>query len=107
MVSTPEGERIYTLKGADEPYRILFEQMNEGAVTTSEEGLILYCNHSFADLMKVPLETVIGAPVRRVPGALATGSAPQDNRTERKRSGQGRADVQGERRHPGSRRSCR
>jgi PAS domain S-box-containing protein len=62
VVSTPEGDRIFTLKGAEEPYRILFEQMNEGAVTTSERGHILYCNQSFADLVKVPLEKVISTP---------------------------------------------
>ncbi|MDW5564168.1 MAG: PAS domain S-box protein [Methanomassiliicoccus sp.] len=60
LVSTPEGERIFTLKGAEEPYRVLFEQMSEGAVTVSHDGIILFCNQSFADMMKAPLENIIG-----------------------------------------------
>ncbi len=60
VVSADGGEQIYTLKGAEEPYRVLFEQMNEGAVTIAEDGGILYANQSFARVMKVPLEHVIG-----------------------------------------------
>lgn len=60
LISTENGEQIYTLRGAEEPYRILFEQMNEGAVTISEDGSILYSNQSFASVMKISLETVIG-----------------------------------------------
>lgn len=54
------SDRIYTLQGAEHPYRVFFEAMNEGAVTMTLEGTILYCNHRFADLAKVPLEKVIG-----------------------------------------------
>jgi PAS domain S-box-containing protein len=61
LVSTEGEERIYTLKGADDPYRVLFEQIDEGAMTISEDGLILYANQSFARLLQVPLEEVIGA----------------------------------------------
>ncbi len=60
IISTDEGEKIYTLKGADEPYRVLFEQMNEGAVTISEDGGILYRNRSFAKAMGASLDKVIG-----------------------------------------------
>ena len=60
LVSTNAGEKIFTLKGAEEPYRVLFEQMSEGAVMISQDGGILYCNQSFADLMRLPLERVLG-----------------------------------------------
>ncbi len=60
----PEGERIYTLKGADEAYRVLVEQMSEGALTLSTEGLILFSNERFAELMGQPLERVIGARIQ-------------------------------------------
>jgi PAS domain S-box-containing protein len=65
VISTSEGEKVFTLKGAEEPYRILFEQMNEGAVTISQDGEILYSNHSFADSMKTSLEKVIGTNIER------------------------------------------
>jgi PAS domain S-box-containing protein len=63
VVSTAEGERIFTLKGAEEPYRVLFEQMSEGAVTISDDGGILYINKSFAKLMKTSLERLIGTSI--------------------------------------------
>ena len=60
LVDGPKGDQLFTLKGADEPYRMLVEEMNEGAVTLSTDGSILYCNRRFADLLKMPLEEIIG-----------------------------------------------
>jgi PAS domain S-box-containing protein len=60
IVSRPEGEQVFTLKGADQAYRILIEAMNDGAVTMTLDGTILYCNHRFAEMVKLPLEKVIG-----------------------------------------------
>ncbi len=65
VVSTDKGEQIYTLMGADEPYRILFEQMGEGAVTMAEDGSILYCNRSFAKIMRTTLDKIIGVKFER------------------------------------------
>ena len=42
------GPVVYTLKSADTPYRLLVEQMREGALTVSAEGVILYANAAFA-----------------------------------------------------------
>jgi PAS domain S-box-containing protein len=61
VVSHPAGERVYTLKGADEAYRILIQEMSEGALTVTPEGLILYSNQQFAALVHAPLERVMGA----------------------------------------------
>ena len=61
VVSTESGEQIFTLEGAEAPYRILFEQMNEGAATMTEDGEIGYCNQSFARAMNTSLEKMIGA----------------------------------------------
>ncbi len=46
------GPQVYTLEGADQPYRIYVETMNEGAVTLSQDGTILYCNRQFAELYR-------------------------------------------------------
>ena len=51
------------LKSAEQPYRLLVEKMQEGAVTLLRDGTILYCNARFAELAGMPLEEVIGAPV--------------------------------------------
>ncbi|HVR64639.1 MAG TPA: PAS domain-containing protein, partial [Polyangia bacterium] len=48
VIAGPEGEQIFTLKGADHRYRQLVETMNEGAVTVSADGVIAYCNLRFA-----------------------------------------------------------
>lgn len=57
------GEQIFTLKGADQSYRILVENMSEGALTVSPDGMIIYANRRFAHMIKVPLEKVIGASI--------------------------------------------
>jgi len=60
VVEGAEGVQIFTLKGADEPYRVLIEEMNQGAVTLAADGSILYCNRRFAELLKRPLEEIVG-----------------------------------------------
>jgi PAS domain S-box-containing protein len=60
VVSSPDGERIYTLRGADQPYRLIVEQMREGALTLSADGTILYCNQRFAELIARPAERIAG-----------------------------------------------
>ncbi len=63
VIKGESGSQIYSLTGAEQRYRIYVEQMQEGAITASEEGLILYCNQRFADMVKLPLERVIGASI--------------------------------------------
>jgi PAS domain S-box-containing protein len=63
IVKTAQGDRVFTLSGADHPYRIMVETMNEGAVTLAADGTILFCNQRFADIIKVPLEKVMGSSI--------------------------------------------
>jgi PAS domain S-box-containing protein len=60
VVGGPAGEQVYTLKGANQPYRILIETMNEGALTLSAEGTILYCNSRFSEMVNHPIEKIMG-----------------------------------------------
>jgi diguanylate cyclase (GGDEF)-like protein/PAS domain S-box-containing protein len=60
VVGGTKGEQVFTLDGAEHPYRILVESMNEGAVTLATDGTILYCNNRLATLLQTPLETLIG-----------------------------------------------
>ena len=60
VVQGPEGEQVYTLRTAERPYRILIEAMQEGAATLDEGGVILFCNHRFADMVALPLESLVG-----------------------------------------------
>jgi len=51
---------IYTLESSDYAYRILIEESGEGAINVTEEGLIVYTNPAFCQLMQLPYEKVIG-----------------------------------------------
>lgn len=62
--STPQGEQVFLLKGSDQPYRNLIEEMNEGALLVSETGTILYCNAGFARLVDAPLERIMGSNIK-------------------------------------------
>jgi PAS domain S-box-containing protein len=63
VAAGPDGERVYTLKGADEAYRLMVQNMAEGALTVAPSGLILFSNETFASILGVPLERVIGASI--------------------------------------------
>lgn len=64
LVKTEKGEKVFTLQGAEHPYRILVESIDEGAATLSEDGTILYSNRSFASFFDAPLERFIGSPLQ-------------------------------------------
>ncbi len=74
VVSSPQGDRIYTLKGAEQPYRVFVETMNEGAVTLGTDGTILYCNNRFGELIKEPIERIIGSGIYKFIVPPETGS---------------------------------
>jgi formate hydrogenlyase transcriptional activator len=63
VVSTAKGDQVFTLTGAEHPYRVMVETMNEGAVTLASDGTILYCNQRFTDIVKESLEKVIGSSI--------------------------------------------
>jgi two-component system phosphate regulon sensor histidine kinase PhoR len=60
IVQGDNGHQLYTLKTADQTYRVFIEKMNEGAVTLNHEGVILYSNSRFAAMVGLPLEKVLG-----------------------------------------------
>lgn len=51
---------VYSLETADYTYRLLIEKMGEGALSISEEGLIVYCNDYFSKLLGIPANQLIG-----------------------------------------------
>ena len=65
VVSGSGVSRIYTLAGADQPYRVYVEHMQEGAATVSRDGHILYANRRFAGMVNQPLEHVISVHASR------------------------------------------
>ncbi len=65
VISGTQGEQVFTLTGAEQPYRTLVETMNEGTVTLSPDGTVFYSNNRFAEMAGVPLEQVIGSSFLR------------------------------------------
>jgi PAS domain S-box-containing protein len=61
LVINKDGKAgVYTLESADYAYRILIENFAEGALTLSDEGLILYCNDYFSKLVGISADRIIG-----------------------------------------------
>lgn len=64
VVSRDGSERLLTLSGAENGYRVFVEAMTEGAVTVGGDGTILYCNRGFAEIAGRALDHLIGTPFR-------------------------------------------
>ena len=62
VIDSPDGEVIYTLTSADYPYRLMIDEMNEGAVSLSPDAYILYSNRNFASILGLSESTCSGVP---------------------------------------------
>ncbi|HMI02631.1 MAG TPA: ATP-binding protein [Pedobacter sp.] len=60
VMKSGQGHQLFTLKSADQTYRIFIEQMTEGAVTLNSSGNILYANSQFGTLLNTLLEKITG-----------------------------------------------
>jgi len=65
VVEGAGGSQVYRLHSAEEPYRNLVEQMQEGAAVVSVDGNIVYANARFAVLVGEPAESVVGSRIDR------------------------------------------
>ncbi|HET8936583.1 MAG TPA: ATP-binding protein [Polyangiales bacterium] len=74
LVDRPKGQQSYTFEGPDKPFRVFVEHMHEGAVTIDPQGLVLYSNRCFAQMVGVPLSELLGTTLERfvAPSALDT-----------------------------------
>jgi two-component system, NarL family, sensor kinase len=62
VITRDNGTQVVTLSGADFPYRMMVESMNEGAVTLIPDGTIFYCNPCFGRMVNKDCEHLIGMP---------------------------------------------
>lgn len=63
VVHSIPGERVYTLEGAERPYRLLVEAMRQGVAVLNSEGVVLYCNPCLAELFKMSVENITGCGI--------------------------------------------
>ena len=63
VVNGPNGNQVYTLQTADHPYRVLVQQMNEGALMLSREGFILHANPRLGGLVMALPQDLNAGPI--------------------------------------------
>jgi PAS domain S-box-containing protein len=64
VVQTERGVEVFTIQGAETAYRIMVENMNEGAVTVDSGGIILYVNNAICSLLGTECSAMVGKPLR-------------------------------------------
>ncbi|MGH2649259.1 MAG: PAS domain-containing sensor histidine kinase, partial [Ginsengibacter sp.] len=58
-----KGRELFAIKSLNQTYCLFIEKMQEGAITISRDGIILYSNSAFASIVNIPVASVIGTPV--------------------------------------------
>ncbi len=74
VIKMPGGERVFAIETADRPYRVLVEEMAQGAATLTGDGLVVYANPRLRTLLEVPADALVGAPFASL--------FPQEDRAE-------------------------
>lgn len=61
MISSKGSKpHFFSIESADYTYRILIEKFDEGALSISRDGLILYCNDYFSKMIGLPSNEIVG-----------------------------------------------
>ncbi|TMD69491.1 MAG: response regulator [Chloroflexi bacterium] len=63
VIEGPAGPKVYTVTNAHQPYRMIVEEMQQGAVVLTPAGDIFYGNRYFADMVRVPPDRLVGMPM--------------------------------------------
>jgi PAS domain S-box-containing protein len=89
LVAGSGGARVFTLEGAEHPYRVMVESMSEGAATLIADGTLAYANARLAGLLGLSLERLLGqrfadfiAPPERERFAAACAAAASGHRAD-------------------------
>jgi PAS domain S-box-containing protein len=65
VVAAGQDPRVFVLKGADHAHRVLFETLNEGAMTVDAGGTILRANRRLSEMLGRPQAKVLGSVFAR------------------------------------------
>jgi PAS domain S-box-containing protein len=63
LIGEPGSEQIYTLAGAEGPFKLIVEQMNQGALTVSPRQVILFANRRFGEMVGLEAPAIVGKPI--------------------------------------------
>ena len=78
LVSGVQGEQVFTLQGAEHPYRLLVEKIDEGAATLSDDGT------TWTRLSSVSFQTTapnVGTVAKWRVGTVSVTTPTNQNRT--------------------------
>jgi formate hydrogenlyase transcriptional activator len=64
VVAGTTGDQVLTLQGAEHPYRVLVETINDGVATLDPAGIVLYANSRFAAILRAPVENFVGTSLQ-------------------------------------------
>ena len=64
VIQTVTGDKVFTLKSADVTYREVIEDMKEGTALLADDNTVLYCNCSFGNMTKTPINKIIGTNIQ-------------------------------------------
>jgi PAS domain S-box-containing protein len=64
VMSGTNGDEVLTLQGAEHPYRVLVESINDGVATLDPAGVILYANTRFAAIFRASAGDFVGTPLQ-------------------------------------------
>jgi PAS domain S-box-containing protein len=62
-IRSNEESEIYTLHSGDYAYRVLVEELSEGAANITEEGMIVYINPYLCEFFKLSYEKIISSSI--------------------------------------------
>src|SRR5581483_11027324 len=64
IISEGDASRVYTLQGAEHPYRVMVQAMNEGSATLTNDGVILFANPRLSEMLGMPEDQLLGKSLR-------------------------------------------
>ena len=72
VVSRGDTHEVFSLATADVAYRMFVDNMRDGAVTLSVDGIVLYANRRLAEMLGRPRDSLVGASMHDLMVGLPT-----------------------------------
>ncbi|MBL9128591.1 MAG: PAS domain-containing protein [Verrucomicrobiales bacterium] len=60
LVEGSFGREVFTHRNAQEPFGQLIEQLSEGTLVLSRDGIVLYSNKTFGRMVRTPMPRILG-----------------------------------------------
>lgn len=62
-INNDDKSEVFTLHSGDYAYRVLVENFSEGAINITDDGLIVYSNKYFHELLRSPYDNTVGKTI--------------------------------------------